>query len=342
MLPLYTFLSDYSETSPPDILAARARAAGEQNPGYGLDPHSVRAAELLRGAMDCPQADIHFLVGGTPCNQILISAALRPHQAVIAAATGHVNVHETGAIEATGHKVLTLPAPDGKVTPAMVEAICAAHTDEHMVKPGLVYLSDSTELGTIYTKAELSALSRLCREKGLLLYLDGARLGCALAAEGNDLTLADLPQLCDAFYIGGTKNGALFGEAMVLINPALKRDFRYLIKQRGGMLAKGFLTGMQFEALFQDGLYFRLADHADRMAQKLKAGMLALGYPQLADSPTNQLFFVLPNAVCRQLEGIVMPYLPADDGHTSIRLVTSWATPETAVDDFLARLSALT
>ena len=252
---MYYFKNDYSEGCHPRVLEALTRTNLKSTVGYGMDPYCTQAAELIRDAIQCPHADVHFLVGGTQTNQTAISAFLRPHQCAIAAESGHINVHETGAIEATGHKVITRPGVDGKLTPALIEALVDSHPDEHMVKPGLVYLSLSTELGTIYTRAELQAISALCRELGLWLYVDGARLACGLTAESCDLVLADLPRLCDAFSIGGTKNGLLFGEALVIVNNALKPDFRYHIKQRGGMLAKGRLLGLQFSALFQDDLY---------------------------------------------------------------------------------------
>src|SRR5690606_30110389 len=216
---------------------------------------SLRAADLIRARFGCADADGHFLSGGTQANLLAISSFLRPHQAAIAAQTGHIATHETGAIEATGHKVLTVPGEDGKLTPALVAAVLREHTDEHMVQPKLVYVSDSTEVGTIYSRAELQALSAFCREHGLLLFLDGARLGAALAAAGNDLAPADLAACCDAFYVGGTKNGALAGEALVVRNQALKTDLRHLIKQRGAMLAKGMFLGAQFEALFDGELF---------------------------------------------------------------------------------------
>lgn len=334
---MYSFRNDYSECCHPAILERIASLKTEACAGYGTDPYCEAAADKIRAAVGCPEAAVHFLVGGTQTNMTVIDAALRPFQAVIAAASGHINVHETGAVEGTGHKVLTAVSPDGKLTPDQIRTILDAHIDEHMVQPKMVYLSDSTELGTIYTKAELTAISTLCREKGLYLFLDGARLGAALCAEENDLTLKDLAKLCDVFYIGGTKNGALMGEAVVIPHPLLAEDFRYEIKHRGGMLAKGFLLGLNFDTLFTDGLYMKLARHAHDQAARLREGLLARQVPLLVDSPTNQLFPVFSN---EELTGLSQDFIyevwgPTDSEHTCIRLVTSWATPPEAVDALL-------
>lgn len=333
---MYSFQNDYSEGAHPRILEALSRASREQNIGYGNDCHSTAAAELIRRAAGRPDASVHFLAGGTQTNMTALRAFLRPHEAAVAAETGHINVHETGAVEATGHKVLTVPAKDGKVEPARIQAVLDAHPDEHMVKPRLVYLSDSTEVGTVYTRAELESLSRFCRERDLLLYLDGARLGSALTAQGNDLTLEDLGRLTDAFYIGGTKNGALLGEALVLCNPALQSDFRYLIKQSGAMLAKGMVIGAQFEALFRDGLYFELAEHANRMAALLRDAVSAAGFPFFSPSPTNQVFPILPNERIEALSRLYRfeRWAKVSETASAVRLVTSWATPQSAVLKF--------
>lgn len=334
---MYSFRNDYSECCHPSILKRLTNMGSEANPGYGCDDYCRLAADKIRQVIAYPNAAVHFLVGGTQTNMTVIDAALRPFQAVIAASTGHINVHETGAIEGTGHKVLTAEATDGKLTPALIQSVLDAHTDEHMVQPKMVYISNSTELGTIYTKAELTAISQLCRSKGLYLFLDGARLGAALCAEGNDLTMADLPHLCDVFYIGGTKNGALMGEAVVISHPALAQDFRYQIKHRGGMLAKGFLLGINFDALFTDDLYMKLARHAASLATRLRTGLKEFQIPMLVDSPTNQIFPVLPNALIETLshDFSYEVWSKVDDDHTCIRLVTSWATTEEAVDAFL-------
>lgn len=332
---MISFENDYSEGAHPRILRMLEETGHLQHTGYGLDPACEGASALLRSLMAAPEAEIHYLMGGTSANLIAMAAFLRPHEAVISARTGHVNVHETGAIEATGHKVFAVSAPEGKLAPKQVKAVLAEHQGEHMVKPRLVYVSNATELGTHYGLQELRALRACCDAHGLLLFLDGARLGNALVA--SDVDLADLAVLCDAFYIGGTKNGALFGEAMVLVNPALRADFRYILKQRGGMLAKGFLLGLQFQALFSDGLYFDNARHANAMAQALRKGLGEMGFPLLVQTETNMVFPILPNALLRVLRP---RYRFHDQGAmpgeaSAIRLVTSWATRIEAVEMFL-------
>lgn len=341
-MSMYRFTNDYSEAAHPDVLAALTATNLEGNFGYGLDGHCERAAACIRELCAAPDADVHFLVGGTQTNLTAVAAFLRPHEAVIAASTGHVCVHETGAIEATGHKCIAVACENGKLTPDDVRNVCAAHPDEHMVKPRLVYVSNTTEIGTVYTKEELAGLRAVCGELGLYLYLDGARLGSAIAAGGPDF--AELARLCDAFYIGGTKNGALFGEALVILNDALKPDFRWILKQHGGMLAKGWLLGVQFDTLLRDGLYLELARHANEQAQRLRSGIGMLGYAFACDSPSNQQFPILPDAVLEQLEGdfhweVIGHPAP---GMTEIRLVTSWATSPAAVSAFLRRLRELT
>ena len=339
----YSFRNDYSEGAHPRILEALGRTNPEQTDGYGTDPHCEHARTLIARHLEAPDADIHFLVGGTQANLTVIAAALRPYQAVIAADTGHISVHETGAIEATGHKVLAQPSPDGKLTPAMIQAAVDAHPNEHMVQPGMVYLSNSTEIGTIYTKEQLEEISECCLRNRLLLFLDGARLSSALTAEGSGLSLSDLARLCDAFYIGGTKCGAMFGEAVVLTNDALKRDFRYLMKQRGGLLAKGRLLGIQFECLFEDDLYFDLGRRANALSLRLRDGLSAAGIRMLSDSPTNQQFPILPDVLVAALaeDYAFETERKLADGRTAIRLVTSWATPESAVEAFLADFQTL-
>lgn len=337
---MFNFKNDYSEGCHPRILEALTHTNLDQTVGYGLDEHCTNAAALIKKAIGCESAEVHFLVGGTQTNLTVISAFLRPHQCVLAAATGHVNVHETGAIEATGHKVVTRSTSDGKLTAALVQDMVDEHTDEHMVKPAMVYISQSTELGTVYTKAELEAIHTCCKENNLLLYVDGARLACALTSEACDIKLADLPLLCDAFYIGGTKNGMLFGEALVIVNDALKEDFRFLIKQRGGMLAKGRLLGLQFEEQFRDGLYLELGSHANAMAQRLQDGLIAKGYPMLQHSPTNQVFPILTPEQYQRFSSFVLfeTWAALPDGRKAIRLVTSWATAPETIDRFLNQL----
>ncbi|NCB52827.1 MAG: aminotransferase class I/II-fold pyridoxal phosphate-dependent enzyme, partial [Clostridia bacterium] len=293
------FECDYSEGAHPRIMERLAETNQEQTPGYGMDAYCARAAELIRALCGKDEAAVHFMVGGTQTNLTVISSILRPHQGVVTADSGHINVHESGAVEATGHKVLPIASRDGKISAESVRRLCEAHwnddTHEHMVQPGMVYLSNPTENGTIYSKAELCELSRVCREYRLPLFMDGARLGYGLAAEGNDLTIADIAELCDVFYIGGTKVGALLGEVLVIVNRQLQKDFRYIIKRHGGMLAKGRLLGVQFCALFEDGLYFEIAGHAVKMAMLIRDAFAAKGYPFLFESHTNQQFPIMPD-----------------------------------------------
>ena len=336
---MYSFKNDYTASAHPRLLQALIETNLEQDEGYGLDRHSAAARAHLRAffGFDGAHTDIHFLTGGTPANLIAISSFLRPHEAVIAPETAHILVHEAGAIEATGHKILAVPSVEGKALPEQIVEVLDWHQDEHMVKPRLIKISQPTEVGTVYTLAELEALRALCRSRDLLLYVDGARLGCALTAEGNDASLADLWRLTDAFYIGGTKNGALLGEAMILRNKALREDFRYHVKQKGGMLAKGRIIGVQFEELFRDGLYFALAKHANSMAQMLVEALQRAGYDFLSASPTNQIFPILPDALIRKLEERWSFYVwqKMDEGHSAVRLVASWATPEEEVRAFI-------
>lgn len=339
---MYSFRNDYSEGVHPKILQALTETNLVQTCGYGLDDYCKEAADLVRQQCAAPQSDVHFLVGGTQTNLIVINAFLEPYECVIAAHTGHVNVHETGAIEATGHKVCTAYSPDGKVTPEMVESVVAANTTEHMVLPRLVYISDTTEIGTIYTKADLRALRECCDRHGLYLYLDGARLASALTAAGNDLTLPDLAALTDAFTIGGTKNGLLFGEAVILSHDRPKAHFRWHMKQRGAMLAKGRLLGVQFKGLMSDDLFFEIGRHANATATRLRDGMAVLGYTFPIASPSNQQFPILPNAVIKKLLALGYSFEEdhvVDTDHTCVRFVTSWATPETAVEQFLKDLA---
>ncbi len=338
---MYSFTNDYSEGAHPHILKALMDTNLTQHIGYGMDEdHCAKARELIRKECARDDAQVHFLVGGTQANLIVIASALRPWEAVICASTGHINVHETGAVEATGHKVLAVPSDDGKVTPEMVRQVLEAHTDEHMVKPKMVYISNTTEIGTQYSKEDLDALSRFCRQKDLYLFLDGARLGSALTSSVNDLTIADIAALTDVFYIGGTKNGALMGEAVVILNPDLDREFRFMIKQRGAMLAKGWLLGIQFETLFSDGLFYEMASHANRMADILRTGLEECGYSFFADSRSNQLFPILPDTLIEKLSEDFSFIIQdrVDESSHAVRLVTSWATPEEAVHAFLDAL----
>lgn len=337
---MYSFKNDYSEGAHSRILNALVETNLEQTDGYGTDQYTERSVNLLKKKIDREEVDIHLLVGGTQVNLTAISAFLRPHQAAIGADTSHINCHETGAIEATGHKVIIMKTNDGKLTPNLIQNVVDSHSDEHMVQPKLVYISNSTELGTLYTKAELIDLHDCCKRNKLLLYLDGARLGAALVAEENDLTLADIAKLVDAFYIGGTKNGALFGEALVICNDELKEDFRYFIKQKGGLLAKGRLLGIQFEELFKDDLYFELAKHANKMALMLKGAIVNEGYKFLTESFTNQQFPIFPNNLIEKLSEKYSFNIERviDSNYTAIRLVTSWATKEEIVLEFIEDL----
>ncbi len=333
----FRFTNDYSEGAHPRILELMAGTNLNQEEGYGNDSLCQQAEHLLKAAMENERAAVHFISGGTQANLIALASMLKPYESVISAATGHIFVHEAGAIEATGHKINVVESPDGKLTADQVRQVVAQHTDEHMVMPRVVFVSNSTELGTTYTKAELEGLRRVCNEKHLYLYLDGARLGPALVSAGADLTLPDVARLADMFYLGGTKNGALLGEAIIMCNEALQADFRFHVKQRGGLLAKGRVMGAQFVGLFTGGLYFELARHANAMAQRLAAGLKALGYSFLVDSATNLIFPILPNPLIKFLTSRYAFYViaPVDEGRSTVRLVTSWATPVEKVDEFI-------
>jgi len=337
---MYSFKNDYSEGAHPQILKALMESNLVQEEGYGEDHYSLKAVELIKGKIGRTDVDVHLLMGGTQTNLTAISAFLRPHEAAISASTGHILGHETGAIEATGHKVLSVESKDGKLTPAAVQAVLEGHPDEHMVKPKLVYISNSTEIGSIYQKEELQQLSDFCRQNQLILYMDGARLGSALCSKENDLLLSDLPQLLDAFYIGGTKNGALLGEALVICNDSLKADFRYHIKQKGALLAKGRLLGIQFLELFRENLFFDLAGHANKMAEMLCVALKQAKVKFLTDSPSNQIFPIFPNQVIAELGKKYSFHVweKVDEDHSAIRLVTSWATREEEVTGFIEEL----
>lgn len=341
------FNSDYTEGCHPAILERLAATNMEQTPGYGEDAYCAAAAEQIKEACAAPEAAVHFLVGGTQTNVTVIASALKSYQGAITATTGHINVHETGALEACGHKCLTIETPDGKLTAEQVLKYTKAHfadeSFEHTVQPKMVYISNPTELGTIYKKAELETLYRVCRENDLYLFLDGARLGYGLACRENDLTLADIAANTDVFYIGGTKVGALFGEAVVITNPELKKDFRYNIKQRGGMLAKGRLLGIQFLTLFEENRYFEISAHAAHLAEKLKDELTKMGVTFYIDSPTNQQFPVLPDDVLEKLgEKYSFAYQARmDETHSAVRFCTCWATKEENIDALLADIRAI-
>lgn len=340
------FGSDYQEGAHPRILKRLAEVNFEQSPGYGEDEFCAEARRLIREKCAAPEADVQFLVGGTQTNFTLLAAALRPHQGVIAADSGHIAVHETGAVEACGHKVIELPAVNGKLAAGQVSEYCRRHfaddSHEHMVMPGAVYISNPTELGTLYTRGELNALRGVCDHWNLTLYLDGARLGCGLASPENDLDLPFLASVCDAFSIGGTKQGVLFGEALVLLRDDLKRDFRYILKQRGGMLAKGWLLGLQFAELMRDGLYEELSDHAIHLAMRIRRALREANVSFLVDSPTNQQFPIFTDEQVRRLSAkyAFSDIRPLDDGRTAVRICTSWATRPEDVDQLIADIRA--
>lgn len=338
------FDSDYMEGAHPEVMRRLLETNLEQTTGYGSDAYCSRAKELIRQACGQPQAQVHFLVGGTQTNATVIDGLLARHEGVLAAETAHINVHESGAIEASGHKVLTLPSHEGKVWAEEVERYIrdfySDDTYEHMVAPGMLYISHPTEYGTLYSLQELEALSAVCRKAGIPMYMDGARLGYALAATGTDVTLADVARLCDVFYIGGTKVGALFGEAVVVTRPELLPRFFPLIKQHGALLAKGRLLGIQFETLFTDGLYERIAGHAVGLAMRIKEAFRARGYEVYIDSPTNQQFFRLPNETIDRLmqHATFELWGPRGEYESVVRFVTSWATREEAVEELVGLL----
>lgn len=341
----HSFLDDYSEGAHPNILRALTETNMVQQTAYGEDAYSKEAKELIRGHMGGINPDVWFVASGTLANILTISSVLRSHEAVIAPASGHIVVRETGAIEATGHKIITVPPVDGKLTPENIAAALKANAHfPHMAKPCLVYISNATEVGTLYTKAELQAISAFCKDLGLLLLLDGARLGAAITADKNDLTLADIAELTDIFWIGGTKVGALMGEAIVIPNPALREEFSFHIKQRGALLAKGRVLGLQFRELFREGLYFQLGHHANRMAARLSSAILNAGHTFAAETETNQLFPILPNAIIEKLKNQFDFYVwePRSETSSVVRLVTGWATQEIHVDAFAATLTKFT
>lgn len=341
------FQCDYNEGAHPLIIKRLTETNMEQTVGYGEDPHCEEARRLIKQACQSDNADVHFLVGGTQANTTVIAHILRPYQGVLAATSGHINVHETGAIESTGHKVLAIPTEYGKLTAKQIDEAMQAHIHEdgpeHMVQPGMVYLSFPTEIGTIYSHDELKAIRTVCNKYDLPLFVDGARLGYGLCSPECDLTLPQLAQLADVFYIGGTKVGALFGEAVVIMNEALKRDFRYSIKQHGGMLAKGRLLGLQFATLFTGNLYFDIAQHAIDEAMRIKAALQAKGIGFLIDSPTNQQFPIFTDTQIATLSEHFMLSLwqRIDEEHTAMRICTSWATKTESTDALIRAIENL-
>lgn len=332
------FNSDYLEGAHPSIMKRLMDTNMAQSVGYSEDEYCAAAREKIKAACEAPDADVHFLVGGTQTNTTVIASILRPYQGVIAPTSGHINCHETGAIESTGHKVLALPTDNGKITAQQIEEYYLWHHTspdfEHIVMPGMVYISYPTEGGTIYSKAELTAIYETCQRCGLPLYIDGARMGYGLMSDECDLTLPELARLCDVFYIGGTKVGALFGEAVVVMNPALKKDFRFFMKQRGGMLAKGRLLGIQFDTLFTDDLYLKISRHAIDMAHQIREIFVSAGYPLLFDSPTNQQYPIMPDSELAEIgKNFGYEYWErVDETHSGVRFCASWATTQENVD----------
>lgn len=337
------FRNDYSVGAHPQVMEALCKTNLELTVGYGLDPYCQKATELIRNLCRCNHADVHFIVGGTQANKTALGAFLRPWEAVITADTGHIQVHETGAIEHNGHRLHLLPTPDGKLRPEQVDRLCKTYAqDETSPAPRVLYISNTTELGTVYSREELMALRAVCDKNDLYLYCDGARLGCAMAVTGT--TYADYAATCDAFTIGGTKNGLLFGEALVLTNPQLMPHFRRCLKQQGAMLAKGRLLGVQYCAVLENGLYLELAQTAMKAANQLSQGLRALNIPTLIDSPTNQLFPIVPNSVIEKLQQQVSFEIwgSVDEDRSCIRFVTAWHTTSQEVDALLDILKALT
>lgn len=335
---MLSFECDYIMGAHPRVLERLIETNMEALSGYGNDPYTKSATEKIKAACGKDDISVHFLVGGTQTNRIVIDSMLRDYEGVIAATTGHVAAHEAGAIEASGHKVLTLPSHDGKLDAAEVETyISDFYTDanhDHMVFPGMVYISHPTEYGTLYTKSELETLSSVCRRYDIPLFLDGARLGYGLMSKNTDVTLHDVCELCDVFYIGGTKVGALCGEALVFTRGNTPKHFFTFIKQNGALLAKGRLLGVQFDTLFTDGLYFEISRHAIEMAEKLKAVFREKGYKFFKDSPTNQQFFVLTNEKIAELQKLVRFdfWEKLDESHTVVRFATSWSTTEEDIE----------
>ena len=344
-MPKLSFASDYLEGAHPAVLARLAETNLLQSPGYGEDGFSEAARDKVRAACRAPQADVYFLVGGTQANATVIGALLKSYQGVLAAESGHINVHEAGAVELGGHRVMALPHTDGKLSADTVRAALEAYredpTREHTVMPGMVYISQPTETGMLYSLAELEAISGVCRAYGIPLYADGARLAYALACPQNDVTLPDMARLCDVFYIGGTKCGALFGEAVVIPQHGFIPHFFSIIKQHGALLAKGRICALQFDALFTGGLYFEIGRTAIEAADRIRAALKEAGYTQAYPSPTNQIFILLDKAKARAIEEqIELSFTEnVDKDRCVIRIVTSWATAQGNVDRLIELLN---
>lgn len=323
------FRNDYSEICAVEILKALEQCEEEQNVGYGLDKHSKRAKDLILScfSLSPENSDVHFLAGGTQANAVVISYFLRPYESVLSCDTGHINVHETGAVEGSGHKVLTVPNVDGKLTAEAVEKVMRSYADEHVVKIKMVYISDSTETGTVYTKKELLSLRKVCDKYGLLLFIDGARLGVALTVEHGDVSPKDIAEVADIFYVGGTKNGAMYGEAVVIKDKSTAQEFRHHIKNRGAMLAKGFVVGIEFETLFENGLYFSLAKHTNETASVIRNGLKNCNVESVGSSPSNQIFIRVKKEFADVLVNRYGLEVWTDEGQTQVlRIVTSFKT----------------
>lgn len=337
-MPVLAFQSDYMEGAHPSIIKKLIETNLLHTPGYGHDEFTEEARALIRKACSCPEAAVQILVGGTQTNSAIIDMVLRNWQGVISADSGHVGVHEAGAVEFTGHKVITLKGENGKISAEQISTFLTDFYNDinwtHEVEPGMVYISQPTEFGTIYSKKELTEISMLCRERKIPLFVDGARLAYALGSKENDVSLEDLARLCDVFYIGGTKCGAFFGEAVVVPNPELIPHFETQIKQHGALLAKGRIAGIQFSELFKNDLYFELGKQADLFAEKIENALAAAGFKLYFKSPTNQVFFVIENSKLKDLEKKVMYGFMEkyDETHTVIRFCTSWATTREDVD----------
>lgn len=323
---MLSFLNDYSEGGHPKVMEDLMKTNGESTVGYGFDPYCDKAREIIAEKIKQEDAETWFFAGGTLTNLTVIAHVLKPHQAVITAFTGHINVHETGAIEATGHKVLGLPSEDGKLTPKMIEDCLAYHEDFFFVEPKMIYISNTTEVGTIYTKKELMNLKACCEKNGLYLFMDGARLAYAFGAKENDITWEDLGKYTDVLFIGGTKCGAMFGEAVAIIHDDLKKDFKYSIKQRGGLFAKGRLIGVQFITLLQENLYEEIGRKANEAAIVLRDGLRELGFISPYDSPSNQQFVLMTQEEFEKISSVVLCGAEGKwtDGRCRIRFVTGW------------------
>lgn len=339
---MFSFTNDYSEGACKQVLENLVKTNYVQTVGYGLDIFCKQAEKMIRDIVDNQNVDVHFIPGGTPANVLAITL-LKPYEGVISVETGHINTHETGAVESTGHKILQVKGKNGKMIPEEIEQVVFNHPDEHVIKPRMVFISNSSEYGTIYSKQELIDISNMCKKHNLYLYMDGARLGSALVSKENDLTLKDIAELVDIFYIGGTKNGALLGEAMIIINDELKPNFRYSIKQRGSMLAKARIIGIEFITLLENNLYFDLARNANTMAQQLNTFFKENGIEMFMESSTNQIFPILSNSLIEKLRENYSfeTWSKYDEQNTVVRFVCSWATKQENIDTFKADFTKL-